>query len=125
MDFYVWLILITDSCDGMLPTIPMTMGSSEPLVDGVQPLTSNIVNKQPSAMDAQYMQQQSQVFVFSTTLANKAAEAVIKGQFKSIIAYHCAQPKTKKYLEVIIPVYIILESVFILRLYSLIYDQLF
>ncbi|XP_059057991.1 collagen alpha-1(I) chain-like isoform X6 [Achroia grisella] len=43
--------------------------------------------------------QQSQIFVFSTLLANKGAEAVISGQHHSIIAYHCAQPGTKKYLE--------------------------
>lgn len=46
------------------------------------------------------MQQQSQIFVFSTTLANKGAECVLSGQFPSIIAYHCAQPGTKKILEV-------------------------
>lgn len=46
------------------------------------------------------MQQQSQIFVFSTTWANKGAEAVFQGQYQSIIAYHCAQPGTKKYLEV-------------------------
>lgn len=46
------------------------------------------------------MQQHSQIFVFSTALANKGAEAVLSGQFKSIIAYHCAQPGTKKILEV-------------------------
>lgn len=52
-------------------------------------------------LDKQYMQQQSQIFVFSTMLANKGAEAVLHGQFPSIIAYHCAQPGTKKFLEVI------------------------
>jgi hypothetical protein len=49
----------------------------------------------------QYMQQQSQIFVFSTALANKGAEAVRSGQFPTIIAYHCAQPETKKFLQVI------------------------
>lgn len=49
----------------------------------------------------QYMQQQSQIFVFSTALANKGAEAVRSGQFSTIIAYHCAQPETKKFLQVI------------------------
>lgn len=34
-------------------------------------------------------------------LANKGAEAVLQGHYPSIIAYHCAQPGTKKYLEVI------------------------
>jgi collagen type V/XI/XXIV/XXVII alpha len=47
------------------------------------------------------MQQQSQIFVFSTQWANKGAEAVLQGHFPSIIAYHCAQPGTKKFLEVI------------------------
>lgn len=84
-----------DSCEGVLPiNLP-----SEALHEGVQPLPSNVVNKQPVTMEAQYMQQQSQIFVFSTTLANKAAEAVLQGQYASIISYHCAQPRTKKYLE--------------------------
>lgn len=48
----------------------------------------------------QYMQQQSQIFVFSTVMANKGAEAVLSGHFPSIIAYHCAQAGTKKFLEV-------------------------
>lgn len=71
-----------------------------PPPDGVQPLASNVINKQSSSMEVQYMQQQSQIFVFSTMLANKGAEAVLQGHFPSIIAYHCAQPGTKKYLEV-------------------------
>lgn len=45
------------------------------------------------------MQQQSQIFVFSTQLANQGAEAVNNGLFSSIIAYHCSQPATKKILE--------------------------
>lgn len=55
--------------------------------------------QQPSTMDAQYMQQQSQIFVFSTKLANKAAEAVFQQQYPSIIAYHMSQPATRKFLE--------------------------
>lgn len=46
------------------------------------------------------MQQQSQIFVFSSALANKGAETVRSGQFPTIIAYHCAQPETKKFLQV-------------------------
>ena len=65
---------------------------------------SNVLGKQmgtgTGGGEAQYMQQQSQIFVFSTTLANKGAEAVFQGQFPSIIAYHCAQAATRKYLEV-------------------------
>ncbi|XP_050530003.1 protein BCL9 homolog [Daktulosphaira vitifoliae] len=51
------------------------------------------------AQQQQYMQQQSQIFVFSTSLANKSAESVLAGQYPTIIAYHCAQPRTKKFLE--------------------------
>lgn len=54
-----------------------------------------------STSEAQYMQQQSQIFVFTTLLANKAAEAVIQGSFTTIIDFHCAQPGTKKLLEVL------------------------
>lgn len=79
--------------------VPGPIPSHPPPPDGVQPLASNIVNKQ-SSVEVQYMQQQSQIFVFSTQLANKGAEAVFQGQYPSIIAYHCAQPGTKKYLEV-------------------------
>lgn len=72
--------------------------------DGIQPLVGNVMNKQmgtgSGSGEAQYMQQQSQIFVFSTALANKGADAVLQGQYPSIIAYHCAQPGTKKYLEV-------------------------
>lgn len=67
--------------------------------DGIQPLASNVINEQPNSMEVQYMQQQSQIFVFSTMLANTGAEEVLQGRYPSIIAYHCAQPGTKKYLE--------------------------
>lgn len=72
--------------------------------DGIQPLVSNVLGKQmgtgAGGGEPQYMQQQSQIFVFSTALANKGAEAVLQGQYQSIIAYHCAQPGTRKHLEV-------------------------
>lgn len=48
----------------------------------------------------EYMQTQNHIFVFSTALANKSAEAVMNRQYPSIIAYHCAQPGSKKFLEV-------------------------
>ena len=53
-----------------------------------------------NSADAQYVQQQSQIFVFSTLMANKGAEMVMQGEFPTIIAYHMAQPGTKKFLEV-------------------------
>ncbi|RWS15836.1 Protein BCL9-like protein [Dinothrombium tinctorium] len=56
-------------------------------------------NKGSMSMESQYMQQQNQVFVFSTQLANCAADAIMSGQFPSIIAFHCSQPATKSILE--------------------------
>jgi hypothetical protein len=53
-----------------------------------------------SQLDQQYMQQSSQIFVFSTQWANKAAEAVIQGAYSTIICWHENQPETKKHLEV-------------------------
>lgn len=47
-----------------------------------------------------FVQQQSQVFVFTTDLANDAAEAVKQGRCKSMIAYHMEQPATKQFLQV-------------------------
>jgi hypothetical protein len=46
------------------------------------------------------MQQSSQIFVFSTQWANKAAEAVMQGAYSTIICWHENQPETKKHLEV-------------------------
>ncbi|KAJ2940997.1 hypothetical protein O0L34_g13122 [Tuta absoluta] len=75
--------------EGMGPGGPMgPMSASE-----AQTLPSNVISKQAGSME------QSQIFVFSTLLANKGAEAVLSRQHHSIIAYHCAQPGTKKYLE--------------------------
>lgn len=108
-------IIFLESCDRVvLSSMNSCSGGPSDLMDGssgVQPLMSNVlggnVGKQSSTasgnMDAQqqqYMQQQSQIFVFSTSLANKSAESVIAGQYPTIIAYHCAQPRTKKFLEV-------------------------
>ena len=57
--------------------------------------------QQQTCMESHFMQQQSQIFVFSTDLANKAAECVLRGQVKSVIEYHIDQPSTKKFLQVI------------------------
>ena len=60
-------------------------------------MSSNMPSQKGSmTMDSQYMQQQSQIFVFSTQLANQAAEAVDLGQFQSIIDFHCARLGTRK-----------------------------
>lgn len=99
------LTLKTEECiDNDLPGDAFSLGLSGPPPhptppEGVQPLASNVINKQPGNMEVQYMQQQSQIFVFSTVLANTGADEVMQGRYSSIIAYHCAQPGTKKYLE--------------------------
>jgi len=91
--------------EDMQDTTAVSEGTSLPLKqedgppESVQPLGSNVINKQSSSMEVQYMQQQSQIFVFTTMLANSGADEVLQGRFPSIIAYHCAQPGTKKYLE--------------------------
>ncbi|KAI8116226.1 Protein BCL9 like protein [Lucilia cuprina] len=65
------------------------------------PLGSNTPNTGGSGINncMEYMQQQNHIFVFSTQLANKGAEAVLAGQFPTIIAYHCTQPATKSFFE--------------------------
>ncbi|KAJ3639755.1 hypothetical protein Zmor_003095 [Zophobas morio] len=99
------LTLKTEECiDNDLPGDAFALGLSGPPPhptppDGVQPLASNVINKQPGGMEVQYMQQQSQIFVFSTNMANNGADEVLQGRYATIIAYHCAQPATKKYLE--------------------------
>ena len=47
-----------------------------------------------------FMQQHSQIFVFSTDLANQAAAAVCQGQCKTIIDFHLEQPGIKEMLQV-------------------------
>jgi len=58
----------------------------------------------PGVMDvpptAGFMPQQSQVFVFSTSMANQAAEAVERGLCRTIIDFHMEQPHTRHFLQV-------------------------
>ena len=56
----------------------------------------------PQVSDAQLAQQQSEIFVFSTQLANDAAEAVHSGQYKNLLSFHMDQPATKKFLQVLV-----------------------
>lgn len=82
--------------DGNSPT-DSNSGNTNP---GGQPVPSNVMTKQSGGSGMDYMQTQNHIFVFSTMLANKSAEAVMTRQYASIIAYHCAQPGSKKFLEV-------------------------
>lgn len=65
-----------------------------------QPIPSNVMGKQSGGSGMEYNQTQNHIFVFSTSLANKSAEAVMTRQYSSIIAYHCAQPRSKEFLKV-------------------------
>ena len=78
---------------------PMTMSNLPPMSVS-QPLPSNVLSKQQSNLDQQYMQQSSQIFVFSTQWANNAAKAVMEGNYQSIIGWHESQGETKKHLAV-------------------------
>ena len=55
---------------------------------------------QQVASEGQLVQQQSEIFVFTTQLANEAAQAVQGGQYKNILSYHMDQPATKNFLQV-------------------------
>ena len=48
-----------------------------------------------------FMSQQSQIFVFSTGLANEAAEVVQRGQCRSIVDFHLDTPATRQFLQVL------------------------
>ena len=80
-------------------TSPATTGAAPPS----QPLPSNVLGKGGDRLqDQQYMQQSSQIFVFSTEWANRSAQAVMEApqEFPTIIAWHESQADTKKQLEV-------------------------
>ena len=84
---------------GMTNNPPMTMSSLPPMSVS-QPLPSNVLSKQQTSLEQQYMQQSSQIFVFSTQWANKAAQAVMQQDYPSIICWHENQSETKKHLAV-------------------------
>lgn len=52
--------------------------------------------------DSPYLQTNNQVFVFTTQLANDAAEAVLNNEYPTIIDYHKSLPSTAQYLAVTI-----------------------
>ncbi|KAL9873505.1 BCL9 domain-containing protein legless isoform 2-T3 [Glossina fuscipes fuscipes] len=77
------------------PTTPMSHNSIHTYNANTNTSGSSMMGG--SCLD--YMQQQNHIFVFSTQLANKGAEAVLTGLCPTIIAYHCTQPATKSFLE--------------------------
>ena len=61
-------------------------GGGGPPVSSSQPLPSNMMPKS-GGMDQQYLQQSSQIFVFSTQWANKVSAAVLLFSLGSEILY--------------------------------------
>lgn len=51
-------------------------------------------------VESPFIHQHSQIFVFSTDLANKAAGAVFHGLCKSIVDFHVQQPGMRELLQV-------------------------
>ncbi|XP_055997435.1 B-cell CLL/lymphoma 9 protein-like isoform X2 [Ostrea edulis] len=77
--------------------------AAPPISSQGTPPTSHMVphpqQAPPTSGESQFMQQQSQIFVFSTQMANDAAETVMAGQYKNILSFHMDQPSTKKFLQ--------------------------
>lgn len=62
-------------------------------------LSSNL-NPIKNSNSQPYIQQASnQIYIFSTSLANEAAEAVLRKEVDSIVSYHAGLEKTQKYVE--------------------------
>jgi hypothetical protein len=57
-------------------------------------------NQYTITSDSPFLQTNNQVFVFTTQLANEAAEAVLKNEYPNIIEYHKSLPSTAQYLTV-------------------------
>jgi len=71
------------------PPLPHMMGGGPP---------SNMMNL-VSSNDGHFLQQQNTIFVFTTGLANEAANAVSKGHCRSIIDFHRGLPATNEFLK--------------------------
>jgi hypothetical protein len=57
-------------------------------------------NQYTITSDSPFLQTNNQVFVFTTQLANEAAEAVLKNEHPNIIEYHKSLPSTASYMNV-------------------------
>lgn len=62
--------------------------------------TKNLPAQNGSKVGEEMSKQSSQVFVFTTQLANKAAVSVSSGTYNSIISYHLEEPNTKRFIQV-------------------------
>jgi hypothetical protein len=57
-------------------------------------------NQYTITSDSPFLQTNNQVFVFTTQLANEAAESVLKNEHPNIIEFHKSLPSTAQYLSV-------------------------
>jgi hypothetical protein len=57
-------------------------------------------NQYALTSDSPFLQTNNQVFVFTTQLANEAAESVLKSEYPNIIEYHKSLPSTGQFLSV-------------------------
>jgi hypothetical protein len=57
-------------------------------------------NQYTITSDSPFVQTNNQVFVFTTQVANEAAESVLKNEHPNIIEYHKALPNTAQFLSV-------------------------
>lgn len=109
---------VTDNSSSKLPNenVPTTQSMQQPLSSSQQPIvsspqgasvssTSKTVMSNTTSMahsmssDSHFLQQQSQIFVFSTRMANDAAELVMAGKYKNILNFHTDQPETQNFLQ--------------------------
>jgi len=72
-----------------------SQGQPQPLAGALRPGHGQVMDGMGG-----FMPQQSQVFVFSTSMANQAAEAVERGLCRTIIDFHIEQPRTRQFLQV-------------------------
>ncbi|CAG5118742.1 unnamed protein product, partial [Candidula unifasciata] len=78
---------------------PQSTTPQHPSSGGTTPATIMSQHGMMTSLEPPFMQQQNKVFVFSTRLANEAAESVRHGHCKSIIQYHMDHPNTKAFLQ--------------------------
>ena len=89
-----------------------SQGPPQPLSGAPRPGHGGPVMDGAGGAIGAFMPQQSQVFVFSTSMANQAAEAVERGLCRTIIDFHIEQPRTRHFLQVSPKFQVTVQSVF-------------
>lgn len=79
---------------------PPSLQPSLPSMPSSSYMSMSPRNQYTVTSDTPFLQTNNQVFVFTTQLANEAAEAVLKNEHPNIIEYHKSLPSTASYLAV-------------------------